>query len=224
MQIKYRFYPSILNQFQSFIKEDGYEDKDGVFIPFVTFQSLIDSINRVQKPMTTAMQTGIDFEDDVMTMAKCGIYTWRDDISLYSVNRFDGRNNVNETYFEVLKEVVKRLPGYFSTQKDCQKQYKDILFYGKQDVAGSGRIVDLKFTGNYSFPKFIDSYQNLYLWAGKDHGFRSMEYMVTNLRQVYAEYYGLDYDFQNLLDGMEMFKDFLEQNRVLITNKRIFNS
>lgn len=219
--IKYRFYPSILNEFQKFIREDGYEDKDGNFCPYVTFESLINSINRVSKPRTPAMQQGIDFENDVMVMVEWGTFSWRHEFDKFSANKFQNGYQVNESYFEVLKEVTKRLPSHFVAQKFVQRQHKDILFYGMIDVAGAGQIIDLKFSGNYSFPQFKDSYQNLYLWAIQDNGFRSMEYIISNLRQVYVEYYGLDYDFAGLLEGMEYFKDFLEQNRSLITDKKI---
>ncbi len=116
------------------------------------------------------------------------------------------------------------LPPVFLTQGLVSKTYKNIEFYGKIDFMGAGRIIDTKFTGSsYQFGKYANSFQNLYLWAAKDDGFRSMEYIISNGRQVYTEYYGLDYDFSSLLETMEFFAEFLEQNRGLITDKKIFN-
>jgi hypothetical protein len=91
-------------------------------------------------------------------------------------------------------------------------------------VVGGGRVIDIKTSSQaYSFGKFLKSHQNLYLWALKDNGYTSMEYIFTNFKNVYPEVYGLDYDFNPLLEEMEFFTEFVEQNRSLITNEKIFN-
>jgi hypothetical protein len=206
--IKYRFSPSLLNQFSLFLTEEGFE-RDGENIPFVTFEKLIDSINRVPFQTTEAQQKGIDFENDVILLSR------GDQMPLL------GRT---PEHYSCLIEIVSRLPDYFVTQKPVSKQHKDILFYGFCDVVGGGRVIDIKTSSQaYSFGKFLNSHQNLYLWALESQGYTTMEYLFTNFKNVYPEVYGLDYNFNPLLEEMEFFTEFVEQHKSIITNPKIFN-
>lgn len=212
-KINYRFSPSLLNQFSLFLTEEGYTKKDengeDEHIPFVTFQKLMDAINRVPYETTEAQQKGIDFENEVIALAI------GDETVLL------GRT---PEYWNCLKEVVNKLPDYFVVQKQVQRQHKDILFYGFCDVVGGGRIIDIKTSSQaYSFGKFLNSHQNLYLWALESQGYTTMEYLFTNFKTVFPEVYGLDYDFSHLLSQMEFFSEFVEDNRNLIINHKIFN-
>lgn len=208
MQIKYQLSPSLVNQFALFLTEEGYE-KEGVTIPFVTFEKLMDSINKVPYATTEAQQKGIDFEDEVIRLAK-------GDESILLGRTPEYRN--------CLVEITSRLPSYFTAQKKVQRQHKDILFYGFCDVVGAGRVIDIKTSSQgYSYGKFLKSHQNLYLWAMEKYGYTTMEYIQTNFRNVYLESYGLDYDFNSLLEQMEYFTEFLEENKEQVTNHKIFN-
>ena len=207
-----------------YLDEEGYENSEGETVVFVTFEDLINQINRVPFPTTEAMQRGNDFETDVELMAVHGHDSWKHPALPYSpncVNKKTGQTNFE--YIEVLKEVVDCLPWAFTTQKLASRVHKNIEFYGKIDFAGVGKIIDTKFTSQYQFPKFKNSFQNLYLWATQNEGFRSMEYLVTTGKIVYKESYGLDYNFAELLEQMEMFVEFVEHNRHLISDKKIFN-
>lgn len=208
MEIKYQFSPSLLNQFAMYLTEEGYE-KQGETIPYVTFQKLIDSINKVPYATTEAQQKGIDFENEVIALAKGETQTLA---------------GMEPAYKDCLIEITQRLPAYFTAQKKVQRQHEDILFYGFCDVVGAGRIVDIKTSGQaYQFGKFLKSHQNLYLWALEKQGYTSMEYLQTNFKNVYTEEYGLDYDFTPLLQQMKDFAEFCEENRELITNPKTFN-
>lgn len=208
MEIRYQFSPSLVNQYSLFLNEEGYE-KEGEKIPFVTFNKLIDSINKVPYATTEAQQKGIDFENEVIEMAKGG------------ENILTGKS---EEYRRCAMEIVGRLPSYFTAQKKVQRQHKDILFYGFCDVVGAGRVIDIKTSAQaYSFGKFLKSHQNLYLWTLEKQGYTTMEYLQTNFRNVYLESYGLDYDFNPLLEQMEDFSEFCEEYRNLIVNEKIFN-
>lgn len=207
-----------------FLNEEGYENSEGESVVFVTFEDLINQINRVPFPATEAMIKGNNFENDVLLMAEHGQESWKLPTLAYSENLVDKRKkDTNYAYVEVLKEVTNFLPYAFVTQKLLSRNYKGIEFYGKIDFMGAGKIVDTKFTSSYSFPKYKDSFQNLYLWAAQEDGFRSMEYVISNGRQVYHEFYGLDYNFAGLLEQMEFFADFCNLHRSLITDKKIFN-
>ena len=207
-----------------FLNEEGYENSEGEKVVFVSFEDLINQINRVPFPTTDAQQKGINFENDVLLMAKNGEKSIYAPNIEYSENVIDKRKNaINENYVEVLKEVTRLLPYAFVTQKLVSRVYNGIEFYGKVDFAGAGKIVDTKFTSTYQFPKYSNSFQNLYLWACEAEGYKQMEYLVTNGKNVYKEVYSLDYNFADLLEKMEMFANFCEYNRHLITDKKIFN-
>lgn len=206
---KYNFSPSLLNSFSLFLSQEGWE-KEGVVIPYVTFDDLINSINKVPFATTEAQQRGIDFEDAVISLAK------GDETQLL------GRT---PQYHDCLIKVRDKLPDYFFAQKAVKRQYNDIMFYGFCDVVGGGRVIDIKTTSQYQFGKFLTSFQNLYLWALEPSGYTTMEYVVVaNLREVYVETYGLDYNFDELLQKMEFFVEFVEQHKNLITNRKIFNN
>lgn len=208
-KIKYNFSPSLLNQFSLFLTEEGFE-KDGEQIPFVSFEKLIDAINKVPYQTTEAQQKGIDFENDVIE---------------YAQGNKDILNGKDIFYSNCIVEITERLPDYFVAQRYVSKQYKDILFYGFCDVVGGARIIDIKTSSQtYSFGKFLNSHQNLYLWALQEHGFKSMEYLFTNFKTVFPETYHVEnYSFDNLLNQMQDFSEFVEDHRNLIYNQKIFN-
>jgi hypothetical protein len=208
-KIKYNFSPSLLNQFSLFLTEEGFE-RDGEQIPFVSFEKLMDAINKVPYQTTEAQQKGIDFENDVIEYAQGnkGILNGKDIF-----------------YSNCIVEITDKLPNYFVAQRYVSKQHKDILFYGFCDVVGGARIIDIKTSSQaYSFGKFLNSHQNLYLWALQEHGFKSMEYLFTNFKTVYPEIYHVEnYSFDNLLNQMQDFSEFVEDHRNLIYNQKIFN-
>ena len=65
-EVNYRFYPSLLNSFKMYIDEEGYENNEGEKVVFVSFDELINRINRVKSPPTEQMQKGNNFENDVL--------------------------------------------------------------------------------------------------------------------------------------------------------------
>jgi hypothetical protein len=212
-KIKYNFSPSLLNQFSLFLTEEGYTKKDEngeeQDIPYVNYQKLIDTINKVPFETTEAQQKGIDFENDVIEYAQGNISVLKNKDIFYSY---------------CVVEISDRLPDFFVAQRYISRQFKDILFYGFCDVTGGGRIIDIKTSSQvYSFGKFLNSHQNLYLWALQPQGFTTMEYLYTNFKTVYPEVYGLDYDFSKLFEQMKHFSEFVEDNKSVITNPKIFN-
>lgn len=152
-----------------------------------------------------------------------------DEIQLEKMNRgtrFEKAvlNNEDHNFDpKIVDEFRKLLPKSYSTQTELKFNHEDIQFYGYADVVGFPRIIDIKTTSNYRPEIYLNSFQNLYLYALKDQGFQSMEYIIYDFTQIHHLILKVeDIDFQNLLDKMVEFTNFLEDNREFITDKKIF--
>lgn len=189
--ITYRFYPSLLNVFSRYLQGGN-----------LTVQALIDSINRVPTPTTTAQERGVSFEEAVVKGT--------------DEERFDP---------EIIKKVRKLLPRpIVETQVYCQWEIDDVLFYGYVDLIGKFKAVDLKTTASYQPGRFVHNHQNLYLHALKRKGIKLMEYVITDFTDVYVESYTLTHPIDKQLEEIRLLKTFLEEHRPLITDKKIFVS
>ncbi|WP_338870603.1 hypothetical protein WBJ53_23195 [Spirosoma sp. SC4-14] len=194
MNINYRFYPSLLNVFSRYMNGGN-----------LSVQALIDSINRVPTPTTTAQERGISFEEAVVKGT--------------DEERFDE---------ELLRKVRKLLPRpIVDTQVYCQWQIDDVLFYGYVDLIGKYKAVDLKTTASYQPGRYVHNHQNLYLHALKQKGIRLMEYVIAEFRpdgsaDVHVESYALTHPIDKQLEEIRLFKAFLDEHRPLITDKKIF--
>jgi len=164
---------------------------------------LLGRINRLPVVKTPEQMAGIAFEEALLS-------------------HLSG-NLVEDYNVQVLDEMGTFLPSYAVTQQFVEFTHKHIRFYGKADVVGEGRVIDIKTTGSYAEPRYMRSYQNLYLYALLGQC-KTMEYLITDFRNVYREvYHAESYDFRDLLMGMEEFADFCHTNKNLITDPKIFS-
>lgn len=168
----------------------------------ISEQEMIAMINRVPTPTTAAQERGISFEEAVVKGT--------------DEARFDP---------DILIKVRKLLPRpIVDVQVYCQWEIEDVLFYGYVDLIGKYKAVDLKTTASYQKDRYVNNHQNLYLHALKRKGIRLMEYVITDFTDVYVESYALTHPIDRQLEEIRQFKQFLEQNRALITDKKIFVS
>lgn len=190
--IKYKFYPTLLNEFSKYQKSKSAESK----------QKLLNRINRVidfDVATLARFKKGVSFEDEVL------------------------KSKPKETDKEAIKETRLLLPKNYQTQQLVKFTHKEILFYGYADVVGESRVIDLKTTSNHKPGRHDFNFQNLYLFGLKDMGFKSMEYIIYDFNQIHVESYPIqDFDFNQYLTEMEAFAHFLEENRTLITDPKIF--
>lgn len=113
--------------------------------------------------------------------------------------------------------------------------YGDVLVYGFIDELLPDSVHDIKTTGSYSVGKYRDNHQHLvYPYALMQSGsdVRTFEYNVAEFNKgvigTYAETYTETYVFKPerdipiLKEHCEVFIRFLEENRELITDKKIF--
>ncbi len=192
----YHIYPTLLNQY--FLYKTKVTKADGS--PLIGFEQMLAAINRDAKPTTDSQQKGIDFENAVITGK--------------------GAENFPE---KIIEEVQNRLPKRYKTQVFNKFQIGRVEVYGYVDVLGEGRAIDIKTTGKYVEASHAHNFQNLYLLGLKKQGVSQLDYLITDFEQVYTESYRLrSFNFNPLLEVLEDFTKFLELNRSLIRNPKIF--
>jgi hypothetical protein len=188
--IQYKVYPSLLSLFRR--HQQGYLPES----------DLIDRINRVPLPKTSAQLRGTSFEEAVI-------------------------KGTDEEAFdpEILNKVRALLPRpMVRAQVYCEHQIGSVLFYGFVDVIGRILAADIKTTGNYTPGQFADSHQNLYLPALRSKGIRSLRYVITDFRNVFQEDYDQSVDLSVQENEIHNFCEFLEEHRNVITDRRIFGA
>jgi hypothetical protein len=192
----YHIYPTLLNTFALFNKKI----KDGNGELFVNFEQMIGSINKEAKPVSDPAQKGINFENAVITGKGAGAFPEH-----------------------ILDKVRALLPNKYKTQVFSKFVVQNVEIYGYVDVVGEGRAIDIKTTNAYKTGKYIDNFQNLYLLGLRNKGINQLDYLVTDFNDVYVESYNVrTYNFTPLLDEIETFTKFLELNKSLISDRKIF--
>jgi hypothetical protein len=191
-EIKFKVYPTLLNSYQKYLNEPTEVAK----------QELINRINRVNDydlETLNRFKKGTSFEDAVL------------------------KNHQHEFDHSKVLELRSMLPERYISQKLIKFTHKNIQFYGYADVVGDHKIIDIKTTSKYKSNKYVDNFQNLYLYGLKDMGFTEMEYLIFDFEKIHVEKYALKtFDFEHMLSKMEDFATFLDINRGLIRDKKIF--
>lgn len=189
--VKYQFYPTLLNEFQRFLNNPTDEQKI----------QLLKRINRIPETdpnVLAKFQKGVSFEEAVLK---------------------DKPHSFSEV---IVQEARNWLPKRLKTQQLVQFIYRNIRFYGYADVVGEGRVIDIKTTAKHQPHRHDANFQNLYLYGLKEAGFTKMEYLIYDFQELHIETYRLEeYDFQPLLLKMIDFSEFIENNKNLISDKKI---
>jgi hypothetical protein len=194
----YRIYPTLLNSYIMYAEEST--NSSGELL--VSYQDLLDKINRVPKPTTEAQQRGISFETALTTGA--------------------GEEQFPE---KIISQMRNILPPRYKTQFYIQTRVGNITLYGYVDVVGGNQAFDIKTTRKYSPNRFADDAQNLYLLGLKTYGIEQLSYLITDMEEVFVEEYKTSqYNFGPLLERLDNFTYFLENNRSKIRNKKVFDA
>jgi hypothetical protein len=192
----YHIYPTLLNQYYLYKNEQ----KNAAGELLVPKEKLLASINREASPTTMSQQRGINFENAVITGK--------------GAEAFDEG---------VIENVQNLLPKKYKTQVFNKFYLGKMEVYGYVDVLGEGRAIDIKTTQNYQPGSHQHNFQNLYLLGLKSKGVTQLDYIITDFAQVYVEtYYLRSYNFTPMLEVLDEFAKFLEINRSLIRNTKIF--
>ena len=165
--------PSLYNSWRYWMDSDG-EDKT----------EILDTLNKVEKPKSAAMQAGIDFENDIRKVCEGG--TTDDDCVM---------------------EVANIVRGGMWQQRLSRELGGDLV-YGIADVIRRDTIYDIKRVNQYELGKYEESIQHLiYLYAGEIPNF---DYLISDSHSVYVETYHWESKSLDLLKArIADLKDFL---------------
>ncbi|MBQ8969234.1 MAG: HNH endonuclease [Bacteroidaceae bacterium] len=248
--LNFKFYPTLLDGFQSYLNSDiiyerywGYSENPPCGIEEFRqkqFQSLIDRINRVPFSSEKA-DRGTVFNEIVDCMV---LHKNSDKVKVQKVR--DGNGSVvglNGTYnggtFYFPLSLCKEVADYYSgglpqqyIQAILPTMFGDVLLYGYIDYVLPFCTHDLKTTGQYAVGNYKDHWQHIvYPYALMENGCNvpDFEYNVVELGKTFYRTYTESYSFvperdiPRLTEHCEDFIRFLQANRDLITDKKIFN-
>lgn len=176
MSNKYLITPSLYNAYTYYTQTNFeiYGDK-AEEIEAKALQDWLNTLNKVKTPTNEILQRGIDFENAVRAIT-------------------DNYPVEHENAAEVA-EVVKG--GMW--QVKLSKNVGNYVLYGIADVIKRDTVYDIKRVTSYDCPKYEQSIQHLiYLECS---GLENFEYLVSDGKNLYREYYHKDADNLDRLIG-----------------------
>lgn len=238
----YRFSPSLLDKFEGYINssriyqeywgfaeepsktEDEFEQEQ--------FQGLIDSINRVPfqseaADKGTAFNEVIDciIENRQSTTMEIKSFPQNDTITaFYNSQVFNFPLAICVEFGKYLKGALTQqwVNGNLTTSKG------EVVLIGCIDQLLPFKICDTKTVSKYSAFKFRHNWQHIvypFCLHQNKIFINDFEYVITDFKSTWTELYVYDEkkDVTKLKEHCERFIDFIELNRHLITDSRIFN-
>lgn len=206
MKNKHNFYvsPTTIDSFLWYEKMGKPEDK---------FNELINKINKVPIEYPESAKKGVAMEDVV------------------NLN-ISGQKIYNKDGFKfdpvLVDKIANKLKNNIGTQKWIEKivPFKHGLFrvggfldYDYKDIS-----VDLKTTGRYSLGKFKDNQQHRAYGLIEPHK-KEFTYLVTDFENMYIEPYKNKTEYHDeFIHNVEGFWEFVQENKNIITDTRIFGN
>jgi len=208
---KYKFYGTLLDAFTWYLKSEKDE----------AFQEFLDKINRA--PFSSeAADKGTAFNELVdsctLELKQFGALTFQD--NTISHNGFEFPSDLVGEYAMQFENAVPQV----YVEKIIETKYGPVLLYGYVDELELFKVYDIKTTKQYDFGKYINNWQHkVYLYCLKDTGIDTFQYMVTDFEHIYKEEYvwrdAYELDLRLIAEQLIC---FLEDNRGLITDKKVF--
>lgn len=224
MNPQYKFYATLLDSYQYFLHSESK----------TAMQDFLDRINRVpfeSEPadMGTAFNECVDRAlKDPVQMQAC-IDHAQEIIPCPFTNR---SGKVYNFGFKttIVAEFTKRLQGSVSqvyTQSELQTSKGTVLLYGYIDEVLQSDVTDIKTTGRYEFPKFLNAWQSkVYPYCLSKQGIKTetFTFRITDFNGYFEECYPVNNEKAELeLIGIcERLIDFIEMNKDKITDTKIF--
>ena len=249
-KLEFKFYATLLDAFTQYLNSDsiwekywGYSEEP----PHTPeefrqqqFQSLIDKINRIPFD-SEKVDRGTCFNEVIDCMV---LHRNSDKIKVQKVRGNDGAViGLNATYngrtFYFPLTLVREVADYYKgslpqqyIQAVLPTMFGNVLLYGYIDYVQPFCTHDLKTTGQYAVGNYKGHWQHIvYPYALMKNGCNvpDFEYNVVELGKTsyntYTETYSFvpERDIPILTEQCEDFIRFLQANRDLITDKKIFN-
>lgn len=244
MQVpQYKFYATLLDKFEDYINSSRIYNEYYGFSedPKITedefekqkFQDLINSINRVPFE-SEAADKGTAFNEVI----DCIIENRNSEKYAITSHKEDGIINVkNDKYsfdfpLKLSVEMSKAVRGALTQQfveGILVTKYGDVLLYGYIDEMLPFKVVDIKTTSRYNAFKYRHNWQHIvYPFCLNQNNILidEFEYLITDFKSIYSEVYvyNKEKDIKKLQNHCEKFIEFLEQNKELITDTKIFGN
>ena len=164
---KYLITPTLLNSFQYYI-QDEYKS------PADSRADFLRTLSRERFEPNEAMQKGIDFENEIKTIA--------DKFIELKIEDYEAESNLFK-----IADIIKGGLWQQTCKKDLTIGNQEFLLYGKCDVVKRDTIYDIKYTSNYEVGKFLDSAQHLiYLYC---LDLPKFQYLVSDGEEYWVEDY-----------------------------------
>jgi len=177
------------------------------------FQELIDKINRVPFEMPEHVKRGMAFEDCVNLRVKGQ--------KIYTKDGFE--------FDDILVDkIAAKLQNTIGMQKWIEKtvpfKYGNVRIGGFLDYDYSDKSVDLKTTSNYRLGKYTENQQHKAYGLIESHK-TDFVYLVSDMQNMYIEpYKNKKIYHEEFLFNTERLYEFVEDNRELITDTKIFGN
>lgn len=239
--IKYKFYATLLDKYESYINSSriyqqyyGFAENPSISeeeFEKKQFQSLIDTINRVPFESEAASK-GTAFNE----MIDCIIENRKSNDYEITSNKVSNTIIVKDDKYifdfplDISLQIASKLKGAI-TQQFCEgnlsTKYGDVLLYGYIDELMPFKVVDIKTTSKYNAFKFRHNWQHIaYPFCLIQSGIliSEFEYLTTDFKKIWSETYNYNpqTDLPKLIQHCESLIEFIEQNKHLISNKKIF--
>lgn len=247
--VRFKFYATLLDSFTNYLKSDAIWERYWGFSenpPHTPeefrqkqFQSLIDTINRVPFD-SEAADKGTAFNEVI----DCMIENRKSDkvhVERLLSDMVDGRQSIvglratyNNRQFDFPLSLCREFANYYKEALIQQRVeatlptcFGNVLLYGYIDELMPMSVHDIKTTGSYYVGKFKDHWQHMvypYCLMRNGSDVRLFEYNITDFSQTYTESYIFvpERDIPILTGHCEEFIRFLNDNRTLITDRKIF--
>ena len=231
----------IYNKYWGFSDEPEFSEEE---FEQKQFQSLIDRINRVPFDSEPADQ-GTAFNEiiDCIILKKKSKRMEVESIKQENVI-IAFKATYNEREFIFPAELCFEFANYYNgsvpqvrTEAVLPTKYGNVLLYGDMDEVMPTAIHDIKTTKNYTVGDFRDHWQHIvypYCLNQNGNSVFDFEYNIAVINRLksgfvnystHTEYYAFnpETDTQRLTKHVEGLIEFLEVNKHLITDKKIFN-
>lgn len=245
---KYLFYATLLDSYEGYISSSriyqkywGFSEnppKTEAEFEQEQFQSLIDRINRVPFD-SEAADRGTCFNEVIDCIITKSVSEKVQMKSDKESNTITAHYN-NRVFVFPLNQCLQVAKGYQEavpqvlTKGHLETKYGIVELYGYIDELLPLQIVDIKTTSRYSAFKFKDNWQHrVYPFCLSKEGVNIREFVYdvyvmnkfNSITESHQEFYSFvpERDIPSLIFHCEGLIEFIEANRHLITDKKIFN-
>ena len=189
---KYLITASLLNSYQYYIQDEFKSPAD-------SRADFLKTLSRERFEPNEAMQRGINFENEIKTIA--------DKFIELKIEDYEEKSNLFKIAY-----IVKGGLWQQTCKKDLQVGNQEFLLYGRMDVIKRDTIYDIKFTSNYELGKFMDSSQHrIYLYC---LGLPKFQYLISDGKEYWTEDYHNHEEIEDELKGMiSDFMSYLENDK-----------